>query len=97
MQKYYTLKRYFILSSVEGYYNHCLTYITEDENMIKPTFRPREDLINQLHVPTTKMQRLMRKQTPRGDELVINCQRFNSNSNITSFSTKKNPSTGCNV
>ena len=29
---------------------------------------------------------------PRGDELVINCQSFNSNSKITSFSTKKNPS-----
>ena len=50
-----------------------------------------EDLINQLYVPTTKMQRHMRKQTPRGDELVINCQRFNSNLNL-SFSTKKNPS-----
>ena len=52
-----------------------------------------EDLINQLFVPTAKMLRHIGKQMPRGDELVINCQSFNSNSEITSFSSKKNPST----
>ena len=52
-----------------------------------------EDLINQLFVPTAKMLRHIGKQMPRGDELVINCQSFNSNSEIISFSSKKNPST----
>ena len=52
-----------------------------------------EDLISQLFVPTAKMLRHIGKQMPRGDELVINCQSFNSNSEITSFSSKKNPST----
>ena len=28
-------------TSVEGYYNHCFTYITDNKNMAKPTFRPR--------------------------------------------------------
>ena len=52
-----------------------------------------EDLINQLVASTTKMQRYMGKQTPRGDDLVITTVRASIQTQKKQVFFEKNPST----
>ena len=72
-----------IVSFISQIIKICLNLLSSQE----------EDLINQLVVSTTKMQRYMGKQTPRGDALVIITVRASIQTKKKQAFFEKNPST----
>ena len=53
-------------TSVEGYYNHCFTYITDNKKMTKPTFRPKGRPDKSIICSHSKLEDILENKRPEG-------------------------------